>query len=780
VFLLGINHIYDPDVWGHLSHGRLIWELKGLPENEVFTYPSTAMPYVYNAWLFGLLSYMVYLALNVYGLVLLKAASATIAFLILLKDSLKPNKNYTLAILVLTVSVVLTQFRFILRPDILLIVFLSYSIFSLNAYLFEGRKYIYSLPFMHILWANFGSSINVIFVPFAAFIVGGLVQRQFAKRGIGSKDTLSISQIKTIAAILCGSFAGTLINPHFIGQYFLSYDILSLEWARQEIVELQPPSGEALVLLISVVSVIALSFVLNRKRFSIIHVFMAIPIIIPAFMVKRLILLVIVVGTPMIIRNISGFLEDKGLDSFFRKESVSAFTASWIVMYCFLSLINVGPFGEKHMKFGFGFDYSMVPKGAVDYMESKNIQGKMMNTFHFGHYLIWTGHPKRQVFIDGRHILSNNLLDKSNTFRYIKSVLDELHETYGFESVLMTYPKNLGNIELALKPPEWALVYWDDISLLYLKRGGSYDAIIDEDEYKLVLPYLPTDSFIRGIGDRENQRNIEIELKRNLDETSSSLAITLLGLLYRSTGRHHEAIDLLSDSPASYTDHVILGDSYQKLGDIDKSLQYYKKALKLEANAGLMYMIAVAYMEKGETKHALQYLTQAVNKKSDIVYAYPMLIDIYQKLGRAEEAKKAREDYQIQMALKSASRYFENGEKAYQEKRYADAIKEFNKALRITPSDPFILTDMGYVYYDMGQLQMAHGYFIKVLDLTPSPSDADHGLKLPNAHYGLGLVYNKMGDREKAIGHFKKYVKTEPSGYYTRSAKRQLRELSKR
>jgi tetratricopeptide (TPR) repeat protein len=403
----------------------------------------------------------------------------------------------------------------------------------------------------------------------------------------------------------------------------------------------------------------------------------------------------------------------------------------------------------------------------------------MMNTFHLGHYLIWTGHAKRQVFIDGRGYLTEDLLDKSNTFRYIKSVLDELHKSYGFELVLIEYPKRLGDLALTLKPPEWALVYWDDISLLFLKRGGRYDAVIEEDEYRYVMPHAPFDSFIKNIGGKERQIIIAGELKRNIEETDSSLAQTLLGLLYSSTGRHKEATDLLSDSPNSYTDHVILGDSYAKLGNIDAALKYYRMALDLNKNAAVMYKMGTILLSRGETGQAEKYISNAIRIKSDMVYAYPLLVDIYQRLGKSQAAENTMKEYKIQMALNSASRHFESGERAYQEKRYANALEEFNKAQMITPSDPVLLTDIGYVYYDMGQIQMAHEYFIKALELAPSPSDATHGLRLPNALYGLGLVYNKMGDKDKAIKHFKKYIKTEPSGYYSRSAKKLIRELSK-
>lgn len=779
VFLLAFNKIYDPDAWAYLSHGRLIWEMKWLPENEVFLYPAKNMPYFPDTWLFAIISYTSYLLFDIYGLILFKALTVTVAFSILLKDSLRPHQNYSLALLILTAAVTLSQYRFVLRPDIALMVFLSFSIFCLNAYLYDNKKYIYSLPIIHMIWANSHSSINVMFIPFVAFITGGLIQRQLAKRGIGSKDAPSPSQLKTITAVFFGSFTATLINPRFISHYLTSYDILALEWSRQEIIELQPPSGRVLSLLIALVIIIAFSFFLNRRRFSTIHFFVVLPFIAPAFIVRRLILLVIIVGTPIVIRNISEFLKSRNLDGFFRRRTLEVFTAIWIVLYCLLSLAKVSPFGVKHTKFGFGFDYFMVPKGAVEYMDENDIQGRMMNTFHFGHYLIWTGHPKRQVFIDGRGNLTEDLLDKSNTFRYVKSILNELYETYGFESVIMTYPKRLGDIDLALTPPEWALVYWDDMSLLYLKRGVRYDSIIEKDEYHSAIPYLSIESFVKTIGNRDNQRNIEIELKRNYDETGSSKAITLLGLLYRSTGRYKEAVDLLSGSPKSYTDHVVLGDSYRKLSDIEKSLYHYRKAEEIDENAGLMYMIGAAYLDKGETEQALNYLKRAVDKKKDMVYVYPLLVNIYERLGKTEDAKRFKEEYQKQMVLKSASRYFERGEKAYHEKRYADALEEFNNALKITPSDPVIFTDMGFVYYDMGQIQMAHEHFIRALDLAPSPSDATHGLRLPNAHYGLGLVYGKLGNREEAIRHFKKYIKTGSSGYYTRSAKRMIRELSR-
>jgi tetratricopeptide (TPR) repeat protein len=779
VFLLALNNIHDPDAWLHLSHGKLLWEEKALPKNEAFIYPNAENPHLYTSWLFGLVCYASYLILGQYGPSLLKAVLVSIAFLILFRDSIRPYRNHALAAIVLTGAVFISQQRFVLRPDILLMSFLPLSIFCLNAYLYENKKYIYALPLVHLLWANCHSSINLMIVPFVAFIAGGILQQQLSKRGIGTRDAPSPSQLKVIAVVFIASIASSLINPNFTGLYLFGYDILSIAWWKDEVVELLPPSGTILILLWIIIGIIALSFILNRKQLSTIHLLTVIPFLVPPFTSRRFILILIVIGAPIVIRNFSAFLKSNDRNRLFRGKTATAITAACIILYFTLALAKVEPFAEKNRDFGFGFDYSLMPKGAVEYMDSKDIQGRVLNTFHFGQYIIWTGYPKRTVFIDGRGYLPDDLLEESNTFRYIKSVLDDLYSKYGFESILIKYPKRLSDIELTLKPPEWALVYWDDMSLLYLKRGGKYDSIIGEDEYKYVMPYISFASFNQSLGNKENQLKIAGELKRNIAEIGSSHALTLLGLLYSSTSRHKEAIDVVQPLN-SYTTHLIMGDSYRKLGDIDASLRHYRKALDIEKNAVVMYKIGAIYLSKGETKRAEKYISNAVRLKSDLAYAYPLLFDIYQRLGKAEEAEKAKKEYRMQLALKSASRHFESGEKAYHEKRYAAALEDFNKALAITPSDPVIHTDLGYVYYDMGQLDKSHEHFAKALELNPSPSNATRGLRLPNAFYGLGLLYIKAGDRETAIENFKKYIKTEPSGFYSRSAKKMIRDLSQR
>ncbi len=108
-------------------------------------------------------------------------------------------------------------------------------------------------------------------------------------------------------------------------------------------------------------------------------------------------------------------------------------------------------------------------------MDKRNITGRMFNIFEWGQYITWRDYPKRTAFIDGRGYLTSDLLNKASQALYDPRVLDELSNRYGYESILLYYTdlESPGAIETdsVLKLQGWALVYWDDISFLYLKRG---------------------------------------------------------------------------------------------------------------------------------------------------------------------------------------------------------------------------------------------------------------------------------------------------------------------
>ena len=802
VLLLSLTYIRDTDAWMHLSLGKAIFEHKGIPQYEPYVYTMEGKPFEYGSWLFGLIYYLSYHFFAIYGVILLKAATIVIAFSLLLRDALRPHKNYVIAVLIMTAVVFLSRHRFVERPDTFLMVFLPFSIFALNAFLYENRKYLYALPLIHLLWANTHASLILMVVPFLSFIGGGILQllinRHYGPRRTGElfPVTPSVSKLIIATAVFIASYGATFITPHTKGalvspQLLSGSQFMSVDWYKQEIAELQPPTWDSIKEPYILTGMVLLSFVmawvaaLKKKKDRspgqgaplMIHLFLVVPFIYLSFSAIRFIFLLAIISGPVISRNISGIAASRSWNRFFSRRAVTVFVAAWIVA-CTIFLFEKGwPLGSGQMKPGFGIDYALVPEGALQYMDKRGITGRVFNQSHWGSYITWRDFPKRSVFIDPRWSPAPEVREKmlfvTKFGRTGASVLNELEGRYGFESILIEYPLSLEKAEgldVSFSHPEWALVYWDDNSLLYLKRGGRYHEIIRQDEYRFIKPGSDIDR------DRERdaryREGVLEDLRRNVRETGSSRGYAFLGSVYNSLGFYQEAIDSFSmvrdvlHTRALPRKYRGIAFAYGKLGRIDECLTYYEKSLALYEDPGVLYNVGLIHMSRNEKKQAIKYFTRALAVDQKLTSVYPVLMGLYRELGMKDELERAEKMYEKARMIRESEEHNIKGLQAYLEKDYSLALQEFNRSIEANPSDPAPYFNIGNIYFIMGTLDRAYRYQEKALELDPGYAAA---------HYGLGLIYKEWGDMKTAKKHWQEYLRMEPSGYFSRRAKEELR-----
>jgi tetratricopeptide (TPR) repeat protein len=216
--------------------------------------------------------------------------------------------------------------------------------------------------------------------------------------------------------------------------------------------------------------------------------------------------------------------------------------------------------------------------------------------------------------------------------------------------------------------------------------------------------------------DVKTQEAITVELRRNINETGSSIAHALLGILHNSSGRYREAIESLSNVKPGvnvggpfnleHIAYILTAASYEKLGDLDKSIHFYKLSLSVIEDE-----------------------------------------NIINKIG---------------------SLHFKKGLESYSQKEYRNAISEFNESLAANPSNAVAYTNMGYIYYDINQLDKAYEYFNKSIQLSPGYA---------NAYYGLGLLFKKRGDMQSSKKYFRKYLEIEPSGTFSNKAQSEMKGM---
>lgn len=87
-------------------------------------------------------------------------------------------------------------------------------------------------------------------------------------------------------------------------------------------------------------------------------------------------------------------------------------------------------------------------------------------------------------------------------------------------------------------------------------------------------------------------------------------------------------------------------------------------------------------------------------------------------------------------------------------KRMADKQAEpLLAALKANPKDADVLAQLGNIYYDTQNFDIAVDYYGKALELTP---------KNVNVRTDMGTAYFRLGDSDRAIKEFETALKTDP------------------
>lgn len=179
------------------------------------------------------------------------------------------------------------------------------------------------------------------------------------------------------------------------------------------------------------------------------------------------------------------------------------------------------------------------------------------------------------------------------------------------------------------------------------------------------------------------------------------------------------------------------GYKFQSLGDVDRALSFYQKAVEIDPTYAQAYNdIGVIFENQGQLDRAEKYYKKALEIDSDLMAAHTNLAFLYEKKGNIKKAtyhwkkryiqgkkgdywrevarqhllklgtypevrkemmeEKAsrlsrelvyqREQERLQL-IDQAKLHFRMGEKSFQERDYSAAIEEFKKVLSLDPND---------------------------------------------------------------------------------------------
>ncbi len=177
--------------------------------------------------------------------------------------------------------------------------------------------------------------------------------------------------------------------------------------------------------------------------------------------------------------------------------------------------------------------------------------------------------------------------------------------------------------------------------------------------------------------------------------------------------------DTIRKSPQKARPYGIRGNAYVLLGDIDKAISDYNRAIEINPNFTEVYSNrGNIYFNLGNFKEAISDYNKAIEIDSKFYPAYTNRGNIYFNLGNFKEA-----------------------------------ISNYNKAIELNPSSVLSYDNRGQAYYSLGNFNQAVSDFSKAIEIEP---------KYIPAYNNLGLAYFDKGDFDKAISEFNKAIEINP------------------
>jgi tetratricopeptide (TPR) repeat protein len=605
LILLGFFQISDEDTWWHLKQGELYVSTRSLPAQDPFAFTTSGRPWIHYSWAADILFYLVFRAAGTPGLVLFRLLLLFLVALILYRLLRGCGLHPLASILFVFVGSLALGLRLWIRPEILSFPLLLGVMAILLRLQAAPPRAAYTILPVQVVWTNVHASFVFGLALPGLVLLANLLPGSWPAPGWG-RLSLDRPRLRHLAAtVACLPFA-SLLNPRGVSLLLFPFrqnQMTRLTWFTEwkpvwyfpnfEPAWLDVPIVLGLVLLTFAITAVLLlvwegrldpvgwGIVLLMGTYAIFRL-RAIPHFVLAVL-PLLALALVRIATHLPARSSRRTLQ--GLERIGVLACLLVLSASVVAQAFFPSSRN------PH---GFGVRANYFPEGAVSFLQRHHLDGRVFNTYEFGGYLIWRRWPANQVLIDGRY--DGILFDEALLEAYIQAyqspaTLDRITAAYQVDIlVLDAHPDKL--IPYIGRHPGWALVYWDPIAEVYVRRGERHADLIATHEYRLTRSEPDLSYLVAYRRDPETWAQALTELRRAVEDNPEN-AMAWLGLAqeYRAAGpaaveRRLEALTraqaLLAGTPLLGRVHADRAEALLQLGRLDEAAAEARTALRLQ------------------------------------------------------------------------------------------------------------------------------------------------------------------------------------------------------
>jgi hypothetical protein len=456
----------DPDLWGHVRFGEDFLRTHEVARADIYSYLTSTSLWVNHEWLAEAAFAWAYDRAGAPGLIGLKVAVAMLASFVALLHLTRQGLNPLPAGLWLMLAEhLMLPGLGSLRPQMFTCLFLVCTLVILDSAERRSVKWLWVLPPMFALWANFHGGILAGGAVVLVWAGGHAVARAVRPR-LGPATFSPLPREVLLPVGL--AFAATLINPYGLRLWWFLRTALV---PRHEIAEWNPlpmtSLGGAAYVLLATLGVAGI--VLGKRSRS--------PGLMSVFFVALLLPLLAVRHTPLFAivalltagPHVADMLARRTGQTFPPPTVLTPARIRLAAVFAACSgILVIGSIP----KFGCIAMDDSFPVGAVARVKQAGVTGNMVVHFDWGEYALWHVGPAVKVSVDGRReTLYNDAIYGAN-MRF-EDGIGEWNTLLQDRSVTMVLAnKRFPSFNLMRLTPGWELVQEDDLDGLFGRSGS--------------------------------------------------------------------------------------------------------------------------------------------------------------------------------------------------------------------------------------------------------------------------------------------------------------------
>jgi hypothetical protein len=451
VFIFSRRDIADPDLWWHLRNAQSLLASGHFSVVDSYSYTAPGAAVLPFEWLAELGYYAAYKCAGPYGVFLLVFLLTAAIVLGIYRLSYLASHDVKNSFVFALGGAVLAAISIGARTLLFGWLYLVLLLLILEAVRRGGWKWLWLVPPLFCLWVNTHGSWPMGVVLFGIFIASGLVEGSW---GHAYATRWSGPQLRKLLMAAGASAAAVFVNP--CGYRLAFYPVQAMFGAHTGVgnveefasVDFHTPWGKVAVIMILGTLLIS---VFSDERWRLDEVAITMLALCYSLTYIRFLFLAGILLPPVFAKRVKLMTPYDRSDDRRRPNAVAL-----AVLLC-LFIVSL----PRHSKF---HDPVQYPEGAVAYMRTNGIHGRVFHEYVWGGYLIWHM-PESRVFIDGRW----DPYEPTGVCKdYFAAVYGEspqaVFDKYRVEYVLM--PADSLLVQMLKNNPAWVVRYSDTTSVL--------------------------------------------------------------------------------------------------------------------------------------------------------------------------------------------------------------------------------------------------------------------------------------------------------------------------